>query len=720
MRFKSSKTTLRVFFAVTLSFLATFTAFAKTPQKGDAFSCTPDALKPSLNQAIASVNVVQLLQQNAYEQISLDDLSSEKIFNNYLEQLDKNRIYFLQSDINSFSLYLNELDGALKSGNLKPAFDIFNVYMQRNKERIEFYLETLNTGIDQIDLNTKETIDLNRDDTPWLPDVEMQHDLWLKLLKDSILSMKLNKKEDTEIQTLLVKRYTNQLRRLCQTRNEDAFQIYLNSFTQLYDPHTQYFSPQLAESFDINMSLSLEGIGAVLQSEDEYTKVVNVLPAGPADKAGQLKPGDKIIGVAQGSPNHFEDVVGQRLDEVVKHIRGAKGTKVFLEVIPNNSLDGKTRIYGITRDKVKLEEQAAQKKLLTVKNKKKKYNIGIITIPAFYIDFKAAQKGDINYKSTTRDVRRLLSELTDSQVDGLIVDLRNNGGGSLQEANQLAGLFIPYGPTVQVRDNRGHTELQQDPDPAEVFEKPMAVLINRLSASASEIFAGAMQDYNRAIILGDQSFGKGTVQTIQPLNHGHLKLTIAKFYRISGQSTQNRGIIPDIAFPSLFSNNEIGESSLPNSLPWDSIKPAQYRSFNALTKKELKKLRSYHKQRTQSNPDFKYFNELLALQAELDQNKTVSLNLKNRQKEINSFHKKRLDIENTLRRAKGQKLLSSMEELENEQELASNESKTKTQQDEDDDAFILEAANVLSDYIKLVGSKPINQSISQNHNMVLD
>ena len=694
-------------FAVALTFVAPALipeAHGKARQK-HSYACELTALKPSLNQAIASVNVVQLLQQNAYDQISLDDLSSEKIFNSYLVQLDKNHTYLLQSDIKSFFRYTDSLDGALKSGNLKPAFEIFNRYLQRTKERIEFNLKTINTGIAKLGFPEDDELEIDREEADWLKDKKEQKALWLKLLKDSVLAMRLNHKTDNEIEELLGKRFKNQQRRLCQTRNEDAFQLYLNAFTQLYDPHTQYFSPQVAEAFDINMSLSLEGIGAVLQAEDEYTRVLNLLPAGPARKAGQLKPGDKIIAVSQGDKEPFEDVVGMRLDEVVKYIRGPKGTKVLLEIIPADSPDGKTRVYSIVRDKVRLEEQAAQKEIVSLKHGKRTYKLGVVNIPAFYIDFKAAQAGDPEYKSTTRDVRRLLRELSDKKVDGFIIDLRNNGGGSLQEANQLTGLFIPEGPIVQVRDSRGRTELQQDPDPQEVFNEPMVVLINRLSASASEIFAGAMQDYQRALIVGGQSFGKGTVQTIQPLNHGHLKLTIAKFYRVSGLSTQHRGVVPDISFPSLYANSEVGEGALPNALPWDSIKPAQFNIIQPILS-YLPKLTKLHNARVKNDPDFAYYKQLLALQEELNQKKTVSLNFEKRKYEVDTFQKKRLNIENILRQSKGKTLFNNMEALEKEQDSlygtflsARKESDSVSLLEED--AFLREAGHILSDYIEI-------------------
>ncbi len=655
-----------------------------------------DSLKPTLNQAIASVNVVQLLKSNSYEKLNLNESNSAKIYESYLETLDRNRSFFLASDINEFNKYRDSLDDALKGGNLRPAFEIFNRYRERSEERIRFMLKLVADGLDTFNYNNNESLELDRSKASWLKDTKEQQTLWRKQLKDSVLTMKLNDKKLPEISELLTKRFNNQLRRLHQTRSEDAFQLYLNSYTQLYDPHTQYFSPQRAENFDINMSLSLEGIGAVLLTEDEYTKVVSIVPAGPADKAGQLKPGDHIVGVSQGKDGKMEDVVGMRLDEVVKLIRGTKGTLVRLEVKPSSG-DGKNRIYPITRDKVKLEEQSAQKSILEVGTGKDKKRIGIIDIPAFYIDFKAAQAGEPNYKSTTRDVRKLISELQKEKIDGLVIDLRNNGGGSLQEANQLTGLFIPKGPTVLVKDSRGRTEAQQDPDPKEVYQGPMVVLINRLSASASEIFAGAMQDYQRALVIGGQSFGKGTVQTIQPLNHGQLKLTIAKFYRVSGQSTQNRGVIPDISYPSLFDPKEIGESSLPHALPYTEIKPVAYKAFNSLAP-VIPELTKKHETRVAKNPDFLYFKKVREYQKQHEERKTVSLNEKTRKAEIKKMRDQRLAIENSLRKAKGEKPYKDLDEMEKEQtEHFNNDKKDKKPED---DALLVETSNILKDLIQ--------------------
>lgn len=657
-------------------------------------------LTPNLQQAIASVHVVQLLSRSHYRKIPLDQGNMEKVFDRYLDRLDPNRSFFLQSDIQEFEPYRKKLGNSLKGGDLNPAFAIFNRYRERAEERARFMLKQLDQGIKNLDLKKNEELAIERKDEPWLTNKQAQQLLWSKQFKDSVLSQKLNNKTDEEIISQLRRRNTNLLRRLHQSKSEDAFQTYINAFAGIYDPHTQYFSPQTAENFDINMSLSLEGIGAVLSAEDEYTKVVSVVPGGPAEKGGQLKPGDKIVSVGQGKKGELEDVVGMRLDDVVKLIRGAKHTLVRLEIISGSSKDSSTQVYEIVRDRVKLEEQDATSQIIEVPVNGKTNRIGVIELPTFYIDFKAAQSGDPNYKSTTRDVRRLLQKLKKENVDGLIVDLRGNGGGSLQEANELTGLFIDQGPTVVVRNNRGRAERQDDPDSEQLYDGPMVVMIDRLSASASEIFAGAMQDYGRALIVGSQSYGKGTVQSIQPLNHGQLKLTLAKFYRVSGQSTQNRGVIPDIVFPSLYDGRDIGEDTLPDALPWDNIASVSYRPYADFSP-YLPELQKKHEYRTRKNADFVYLYEMKNYFEHYENQTTVSLNQEKRQLELRTMRSQRLAIENRLRKSRGQPLLNNLDELEeiNNQEL------TQKKKDKDPDAFLQEAGVILTDMVKATNNK---------------
>jgi carboxyl-terminal processing protease len=555
----------------------------------------------------------------------------------------------------------------------------------------------LEKGVDSIDFSVDESLLIDREKAPWVKDLAELDDLWRKRVKDEVLRLKIAGKEPKAIQELLTKRYQSQLSRLQQTRGEDVFQAYINAFAMTYDPHTTYLSPDNAENFDINMSLSLEGIGAVLQSDNEYVKVVRLVPAGPAEKSKQIAPTDKIIGVAQGD-DEMVDVIGWRLDEVVKLIRGPKGSQVRLEVIPasNAPNDQTSKIVNITRESVKLEEQAAKSSVLKLAHEGRDYKLGVIEIPAFYLDFKAFRAGDPNYKSTTRDVKRLLSELQAEKVDGVVIDLRNNGGGSLQEATELTGLFIDQGPTVLVRNSDGRVDVLADDDAGTFYSGPMAVLVNRLSASASEIFAGAMQDYHRALILGGQTFGKGTVQTIQPLNHGELKLTLAKFYRVSGQSTQHQGVIPDIQYPDVMDTKEIGESALPEALPWDSIRPAIKPELDSI-KPFLAELKTRYDNRTAQNPDFTFTRDRLSLAQKLMNETTVSLNESKRRAQQADIEAQQLVIENSRRKAKGEALLSELKKEEDEEALAAEDKKSKPE----DDAFLAETGHILLDYLGL-------------------
>ncbi|WP_177218205.1 carboxy terminal-processing peptidase [Pseudomonas sp. NFACC45] len=666
------------------------------PLSSDTFAANSwDKLQPDRDEVIASLNVVELLKRHHYSKPPLDDARSVIIYDSYLKLLDPSRSYFLASDIAEFDKWKTQFDDFLKSGDLNAGFIIYKRYLDRVKARLDYTLAELNKGVDKIDFNTKETLQVDRKDAAWLRSTAELDDLWRKRVKDEVLRMKIAGKDSKQIQETLTKRYKNQLARLDQTRAEDIFQAYINTFAMSYDPHTNYLSPDNAENFDINMSLSLEGIGAVLQSDNDQVKIVRLVPAGPADKTKQVGPADKIIGVAQGN-KEMVDVVGWRLDEVVKLIRGPKGSVVRLEVIPasNAPNDQTSKIVAITREAVKLEEQAAKKSVLKLKQDGKDYKLGVIEIPAFYLDFKAFRAGDPNYKSTTRDVKKLLTELQKEKVDGVVIDLRNNGGGSLQEATELTSLFIDKGPTVLVRNADGRVDVLEDENPGAFYKGPMALLVNRLSASASEIFAGAMQDYHRALIIGGQTFGKGTVQTIQPLNHGELKLTLAKFYRVSGQSTQHQGVLPDIDYPSIIDTKEIGESALPEAMPWDTIRPAIKPAVDPF-KPFLAQLKADHDARTSQDAEFVFIRDKLALAQKLMLEKTVTLNEAERRAQHADIEAKQLTMENLRRKAKGE---APLKELKKEDEdLIAEPEKTKPE----DDAYLSETGRILIDYLKL-------------------
>ncbi|WP_165664099.1 carboxy terminal-processing peptidase [Metapseudomonas otitidis] len=654
-----------------------------------------DSLQPDREQVIASLNVVELLKRHHYNKPPLNDERSVKIYEGYLKMLDPAKMYFTAGDIAEFNAWKTQFDDFLKKGDLQPGFTIYKRHLDRLKERLDFAIAMLGKGVDTIDFTVDETLETDREKATWAKDRAALDDLWRKRVKDEVLRLKLANKEPKAIQELLIKRYKNQRSRLGQTRGEDIFQAYINAFAQTYDPHTQYLSPDNAENFDINMSLSLEGIGAVLQSDSEHVKVVRLVPAGPAEKSKQIAPADKIVGVAQGN-GEMVDVIGWRLDEVVKLIRGPKGSVVRLEVVPasNAPNDQTSKIVSITREAVKLEEQAAKKSVIKLEHDGQSFKLGVIEVPAFYLDFKAFRAGNPEYKSTTRDVKKLLGELQKEKVDGVVIDLRNNGGGSLQEATELTGLFIDQGPTVLVRNSDGRVDVLADENSGVFYKGPMAVLVNRLSASASEIFAGAMQDYHRALIIGGQTFGKGTVQTIQPLNHGELKLTLAKFYRVSGQSTQHQGVIPDIEYPSVVDTKEIGESALPEAMPWDSIRPAikpevdPFRPF-------LAELKARHNARTAHNPDFVYSRERLALAQKLMKETVVSLNEAKRRAQQTDIENKQLAMENARRKAKGEDLLKELKK-EDEDALPEDD-KTKPE----DDAYLTETGQILLDYLGL-------------------
>ncbi|WP_164497649.1 carboxy terminal-processing peptidase [Pseudomonas sp. AFG_SD02_1510_Pfu_092] len=653
-----------------------------------------DSLQPDRDEIVASLNVVELLKRHHYSKPPLDDARSVIIYDSYIKLLDPARSYFTAADIAEFDKWKTQFDDFLKSGNLDPGFTIYKRYLDRVKQRLDFALAELNKGVDKIDFNAKETLLIDRKDAPWLKDQAELDELWRKRVKDEVLRQKIAGKEPKQIQETLTKRYKNQLSRLDQTRAEDIFQAYINTFAQSYDPHTNYLSPDNAENFDINMSLSLEGIGAVLQSDNDQVKIVRLVPAGPAAKTKQVAPADKIIGVAQGN-KEMVDVVGWRLDEVVKLIRGPKGSVVRLEIIPasNAPSDQTSKIVSITREAVKLEEQAAKKSVLKLKQDGRDYKLGIIEIPAFYLDFKAYRAGDPEYKSTTRDVKKLLTELQKEKVDGVVIDLRNNGGGSLQEATELTSLFIEKGPTVLVRNSDGRVDVLEDENPGAFYKGPLALLVNRLSASASEIFAGAMQDYHRALIIGGQTFGKGTVQTIQPLNHGELKLTLAKFYRVSGQSTQHQGVLPDIDYPSIIDTKEIGESALPEAMPWDTIRPVVKPAADPF-KPFLAQLKAQHEARSDKDAEFTYIRDRLALTQKLLNEKTVSLNEQDRRARHDDIEAKQLALENIRRKAKGEEPLKELKK-EDEDALPTEDENTKPE----DDAYLSETGRILIDYL---------------------
>ena len=671
-------------------------------------------LAPTEAQSATLKELVEVIEERHYASRRYDDSLSAQHFAAYIDALDPQRMFFDAADISEFAKWRLELDNAGRSGNLDPAFTMFDRYHQRLKERLESILASLPDTLASFDYSVEEFLVIDHSLMPWADDTSELDDRWRKRLKNQALSLKMADKAPEEIPITLERRYQNQLNRLDQYNAQDVFQIYANTLAEQYDPHTNYFSPRRAENFDINMSLSFEGIGAILQIDDEYAKVARLVPAGPADKQGQLRPSDLIIGVGQGDEGPIEDVVGWRLDEIVDLIRGPQNTTVRLEVIPGKGKTDERRVVPIQRNEVKLEEQAAQKEIIEFEDESEvKHRIGVIDIPAFYIDFEAYRRGDKNYRSTTRDVKRLIDELVSAGVEGVVIDLRDNGGGSLQEANQLTGLFIEYGPTVQIRSAESRVWRDGKRRRSYYYEGPLAVMINRLSASASEIFAGAIQDYGRGIVVGEQSFGKGTVQSLVPLQEGQLKITESKFYRISGGSTQHKGVLPDIDYPSVFDPAQIGESALDNALSWDQISPARfnrYQDYNTI----LPGLMARHQQRAANDPDYRYLEDQVEMAREARKVSALPLQESGRLAMRDEQEAKALAIENRRRSAKGLATLESLASANEDAEDAmtpseqttttsepSSESPEDTREEATADVLLLETGRILVDSVAM-------------------
>ncbi|MBK8507403.1 MAG: carboxy terminal-processing peptidase [Candidatus Competibacter sp.] len=616
-------------------------------------------LAPTSNQPALDRTIAKLLSQYHYRQSKLDDALSSLIFNTYLDDLDFGRVYFLAEDIAGFERYRNTLDDALRNGDLQPAYEIFNIYLRRLEARTAQVQALLKQDF-RFDVD--ESLEVDRKNAPWAKTPTELDEIWRKRLKHEVLTVMLSGKDRSAARELLSKRYDNRLRQALQSSSDDVFQLYMNAVAQAFDPHTAYFSPRNTENFNIQMRLSLQGIGCVLRMDEEQVTVVELVTGGPADLSQQIKSGDRIVAVAQGDNGPWVDVVGWRLDDVVDRIRGQRGSVVRLKIVPGKAgVAAVEKAVRLVRDTIKLEKQAAKSEIKTLRGvNDREMRVGVITIPAFYSDFDAARRGDRNYRSTTRDVRVLLDNLR-GKIDGLVIDLRENGGGSLQEAVDLTGLFIEDGPVVQVKNASGDDpEVEKDSDPGKAYEGPLAVLVDHASASASEIFAGAIQDYGRGIVIGDPTFGKGTVQTLVDLNRltrakepqGQLKLTIAKFYRVSGSSTQHRGVRPDIAIPSIIDSDEVGESAQKNALPWDEIAPTRYRGDRALAAL-VPELMRRHQARVTKDSDYQAFLQDLEFTRQQRDKTTVSLLESQRRIERERIETWQRDRENRFRVIKG-------------------------------------------------------------------
>jgi carboxyl-terminal processing protease len=646
-------------------------------------------LNPEEDHADIGLEVAKRLTRGHYRKMPLDDRLSSLAFDRYLEVLDPARIYFTATDIAGFEGHRDRLDDLLRDGDLAPAYTIYNLYQVRLAEQLAYNVNRLEQGIEEMDFAGLDTVEVDRGDAAWPADRAVQKALWEDRLRNAVLSLRLTEKSPDDIAELLTKRYTSQLKRLKQGRSEDAFQTFINALAYTFDPHTAYMSPRRSEDFSIDMNLSLEGIGAALQLENEYTKIVRIIPGGPAFRSNKLKPADRIVSVGQGEAGELVDIVGWRLDEVVRLIRGPKDTLVRLEIIPSDAVDDHaTRIVMLRRDKVHLEDQAASSRVLEFDHEGRRFRLGVIRLPTFYVN-------------TTNDVANLVGDLKDDGVDGLLIDLRNNGGGSLEEANALTGLFIHGGPTVQIRNARGRVAVMRDPDSAYAYDGPLAVLVNRHSASASEIFAGAIKDYNRGLILGGRTFGKGTVQTLKSLDHGRLKVTMAKFYRVSGGSTQHQGVAPHIEFPELIDVDKIGESTLDGALPWDTIKPADYKPYTNL-EPYIERLRQRHFSRSASDIEFTILNERIARQRDLARRTSLSLNETRRRAELVAARKFELTLENQRRQARGEEALEALPEEEEDAPTPVNSRGQRTEATPEENLLIEESGRVLADLILML------------------
>jgi carboxyl-terminal processing protease len=608
-------------------------------------------LVPLKQQAQAALLSAKVLSHYSYRDVSLDDHLSAQIFDKYVKELDGEKIFFLQSDIDHFAYARNKLDDAILDENLSIPFGIYNLYQKRISERFTYARSLLKKGFD---FRKKESYQFSRKNAPWPKSEQELNDLWRKRVKNDWLRLKLAGKNKKSIVAILDKRYKNSLDTLSKVNSEDIFQSFMNAYTMAIDPHTNYFGVRASEEFDISMRLSLVGIGAELNEKDEYTTIKELLAGGPAALSGKLKAGDRIVGVGQGENGPIIDIMGWRIDDAVALIRGTEDSVVRLDVLPAAAgADGKHKLISLVRKKITLEKQAAKKSIIEVKDGGVVHHIGVISLPEFYQDFAARQNGDKNYKSASRDVSRLLTELKKDKVDGVLVDLRNNGGGSLDEAIELTGLFVGKGPVVQQRDSNGNITVDSDTDTAPVWTGPLGVLINRGSASASEIFAAAIQDYGRGVVIGETSFGKGTVQTVADLDQlaknkkpefGEVKLTIAQFFRINGGTTQLRGVTPDIKLPSMSDTQDFGESSFDNALPWSQIKAADYRPEGNLAA-IVPMLIASHDKRVSHDQDFKYLQEDIAEFDKIRRTNLISLNetVRRKERDAQELREKSLD-----------------------------------------------------------------------------
>ena len=672
--------------------LAALPSFATTDNVRSDDSLAPEQRHEEIGQM-----VTQFIQRSHYNHVAVNDNLSSRVLDRYIDSLDGNRMYLLASDVDYFDQYRNQLDDFVKSKPLDPVYDMFQVYRTRVRERYEHALTLLD---EEPDFTIDESFQFDRSEAPWAVTSEELDEIWRKRVKNDALRHALNDKSWDETRDILEKRYKRLLRRMEQVNSDDVFEGFMNAFAHTLDPHSSYLSPRNSEEYRIQMSLSYFGIGASLQTEDDCVKIINIIPGGPADIDGKLKANDLITGVAQGEDGELVDVVGWRLDDVVDLMRGPADSVVRLQVIPADALPGSgEQIIALTRGQVKLEEQAAKSDIVTIPHEGREWRIGVIEVPSFYRDYRALSSGDKDFTSTTRDVKRLITELEEQGIDGLVMDLRGNGGGHLTEATALSGLFIDNGPVVQLRNSNGRISRLDDPDPVArvAYDGPLAVLVDRFSASASEIFAAAIQDYRRGVIIGQQTFGKGTVQNLYSLDQymnpelvgdkrlGQLTLTIGKYYRVTGESTQHRGVDPDIALPSAIDAEQIGESVRDSALPWDTIQTTRFRAGEPLDD-TIQSLSVSHNARSELDPNYQWLVGGIQDYEEARSRDSVSLNIETRKTERENELLRRLERENERRKSLNLEPVASLEDI-----------------DEDDlpDVLLDQAAGIVRDMAEL-------------------
>jgi len=653
------------------------------------------AFKADENRVLLSDEIFTKLTEEHYAQI-LDDDFNYKYIEHLINELDNNKRYFTKYEVNRFLNSAKLFNPSKQTFDIKSAYKIINLYFNRLLEFSDYQIMLIEkeafiySGVDSLDIYS--------DDNEWQASKLALKKLWKKITKNDMLTSELADKSDDNSIENIKKRYTNRIRRINQRKDEDIFSLAMSSLTSQFDPHSTYFSPRSAEDFELNMSLKLEGIGALLTTEDDYAKIVSLVPGGPAEKSGRIDPEDKITRIKQGDSEDFVDVVGWRVDEVVDLIRGKSGSSLDIEFIPSDSEDNSNRkVVNLVREEIKLEDRAAKSSIHSINILDQEYKIGIIDLPTFYIDFEAYRKRDPDYKSSSNDVKKILKEFNKESVDAVIVDLRSNSGGSLLEANKLTGLFVSSGATVQVKQNSGKIGSWGDYYAKQAWKKPMAVLVDRGSASASEIFAGAIQDYKRGLVIGHRTFGKGTVQAIDNLSSGQIKITESKFYRVTGESTQNKGVVPDIELPSSWDIESTGESSLHMSLPWDTIPPVRYRTFD-IDKDIVAAVKKAHLNRLNESPNMTYIQNLRERYDLVKNKKELSLNIDKRQQEKSERKNWILNVENERRQDTGLDIFKEYSDMED-----FNKEKDKKDEDIDveNDYLLQETANIIADYIYL-------------------